>query len=247
MKSLWFSFNLIILLSWLPSLAAAEIKIKLDLEGNGQSRELVVRALGNETFAVQGLDQELRLAEFDQDFFHNDPPELKAVTPFPGRSTQWLQFTLIGSSDYNEHVFISLNNGRLEIVGRLRGQGGIRVPGNGSIIQEVWMGFWTRIIKHQIHPDGVLREIEAEFAAVGVTGKVTKSFEILARRDSTEILGIPQLNSEVEVILWAPGTAARNDWERNDWYLIHTSTGLTGWIDLETLAGESVVELPWAG
>ncbi len=231
---------------------ASQSTLQLDLDGDGTPEKVMVQARSGGKdqplkVEVQVGGQTLILSHFEE-YELEAPLELKAVKPH-GAKQQWLEVIHHGVSDFISHYFVSFKNGRLHQVGHLSGQGKVTVPGNGSITQTVWMGFWTRTIKHEIRADDSLVQLQPEFYAVGVKGKVLKPFSIALNRSSDGVLARPRVGSEVEVLLFQRDESKSNgeDDEINDWYLIKSETGFAGWIRMKVLRDDQAVELGWAG
>lgn len=239
------------------TLQAAPAKAgKADLDGDGKAEVVTLTGVSKtgaegptvEVWAewngqrvlLKGLEPEEALPELDL--------QVAAVSPRGGKK-QWLQVSVIGASDFQQFSFIGLAGGALAEVARLEGQGEVTFPGNGSALQKVWMGFWTRTLKHEVTSAEGLRLLEPEFYAVGVKARVLKTFELKLNRKDGGVLARPRIGSEVELLAYHrdPTQGNGEDDEISDWYLVKTETGLMGWVQMGTLRDEGVLELPWAG
>lgn len=237
------------------TLLAAPAKAgKVDLDGDGKAEMVMLTPKAGadgtsvEVWAewsgqrvlLKGLEPEEALPELDL--------QVAAVSPRGGKK-QWLQVSVIGASDFQQYSFLGLADGALAEVARLEGQGEVTFPGNGSALQKVWMGFWTRTLKHEVTAAEGLRLLEPEFYHVGVKGRVLKTFELKLNRKDGGVLARPRVGSDVELLAYHRDPAKSNgeDDEISDWYLVKTETGLMGWVQMGTLRDEGVLELPWAG
>jgi len=257
---------IILLLPSLPSNAQSpkEKHVNVDFDGDGRADVVMVRRSLNEDFTsleITLAGQKLRLNGSFQSDGDDGWPELKPVTPLPGRKEQWLMINGI-LSGWPESTcwLVGVQDGRLKRIAAFKGST-IKVPENGSVMASTWIGFWSRIVKWSVGAEGALQLVPQEFHAVGATKvKVKASFALLSATDSDLVVARPRVGSEVEIVIWK-GTLPVHEstqmppekmessfkeatW-KHGWYLVKTESGLLGWVSGSKL--EELLELPLAG
>jgi hypothetical protein len=78
--------------------------------------------------------------------------------------------------------------------------------------------------------------------------KVKESFALYSSRTKKEILARVKAGSEVAIVAYDPSPKCKPSemgYEGCDWFLVRSSTGLMGWVELGEL--DKGAELPWAG
>ncbi len=181
--------------------------------------------------------------------FYGFSCELRAFTVSGDSKRQVLVASAFAESDFVVRLFFTVDGGKLKQVGRIEGQGDITIPGNGSVIATSWTGFWTKTEKHVFANDLTLSLLPQEFYSVNVEGTVLQSFPVYQTRDGKTMLANTRKGSKFNVLLWDPASRkVENENENIDdqWYLIRTESGFTGWVQGKHLQGE-FAELPWAG
>lgn len=121
-----------------------------------------------------------------------------------------LEVTAEGDSDYLVRYFFAMVNGQLKQVGKVKGQGDLKVPGNGTLIATDWMGFWMKTEKYVFGKDLTLTQIPQEFYSLaieetsGIEGTVVTSFPVYQTRDGKTVLANTRKGSKFRVLLWDP-------------------------------------------
>jgi len=145
-----------------------------------------------------------------------------------------------GPSSDDEYVIYYYDGKRIIEMGRIR-----RWPkflGNGIILVDDWMGFWSKRDKYVLNnKTRKLDFIPQEFYYVGVEAKVKESFPIYRKRESSEIVANLKPDSKILIILC---DASPKDCESH-YYLIKSETGLIGWAKLKSFQYK-LEGLPWA-
>jgi hypothetical protein len=181
--------------------------------------------------------------------FYGFSRELRAYTVSGDSKKQVLVASAIGESDFIVRFIFTMAGGKLKQVGRIEGQGDIKIPGNGSIVSTSWMGFWSKTEKHVFGPDLMLARVPQEFYSVDVEGTVLKGFPVYQTRSGKALLANTREGSKFKVLLWDPASLKKEGDQENtedQWYLIRTESGFTGWVQTRQLMGDST-QLPWAG
>ncbi len=107
--------------------------------------------------------------------------------------------------------------------------------GNGIVLADDWMGFWTITRKYVLTKDRKLVEVPQEFYFVGVTGKVSKPLILYQTRQGKQVLANLRAGSKAEIILS----------DAKGWYLVKSEKGLLGWAKEESIL-QSISDLPLA-
>lgn len=222
------------------------LEIRADLEGNGKVRTVSVRheppenGKGN-LVTVRMEGQEISLER--DDFFDQDV-KAKAVKTAE-KSPRLVLVRLEGPNDFAENLLFALRGGRLIHAGTLSGE--TAFPGNGSITETSWMGFWNRKRKFVVDPaTGLLKEVAQEFYGVNVAARVKESFSVWRTRKLDEEVAKTRADSTIVILAAEPFPDDLNDERRGKIrFLIQTETGWLGWVTQKTL--EEKAELPWAG
>lgn len=175
--------------------------------------------------------------------------ELSVHRIFSDRPTEVLAATAMADGDFQTCFLYAYVDGRLKKLGAVHGQGDITFPGNGSLVARGWMGFWMKTEKYVFGKNLELSKVAQEFYSVDVEGTVLKSFPVYQTRKGDAVLANTREGSKFKILLWDPASRKpdpENDNMDNDWYLIRTETGFTGWVRGASLQYEQA-ELPWAG
>ena len=244
-----------------------EKHVKVDLNGDGKAENVLVRSLNKQgedmtAFEVSFEEQKISVKGMYSSDSDDGWPTLKAIAPFPGNKTQWLLIDgvlsgFIGTSS----SLIGFRKGRLEQLAVFKGGGELRIPGNGTILTNAWIGFWSRVVKWSIAADGSLKLVPQEFYGVGKTDvEVVRTFPLLETRNSKAVVARTKEGSKVTILLWQgelPLTESKqlssDELEKSysepawltGWYLIQTETGLIGWVRGKGL--DEYLNLPIAG
>lgn len=246
---------------------ATEKHVKVDLNGDGKSEDVLVRSLNKQSeemtaFEVITEGQKTSVAGMFSSDSDDGWPTLKAITPYPDNKTQWLLIDgalsgFLGSSS----SIIGLREGRLDQLAAFKGAGELRIPGNATILTNAWVGFWSRVVKWSINADGSLKLVPQEFNGVGTRDvEVVRTFPLLETRNSEAVVARTNEGSKVDILLWQgelPLTESkqfssdmleksyREPVWLTGWYLIRTESGLIGWVKGDGL--DKHLALPVAG
>lgn len=231
--------------------ATPPLKVTADLEGDGTpvacSLE-IKQANEDEAFAGAVLKVGNETKVLGEEFF-GFSRELAAFKVSGDTRKKVLVASAFAEGDFVLRLFCTLEDGKLKELGRVEGQGDITIPGNGTLSATSWMGFWSKTEKHVFGSDLKLSLLPQEFYSVNVEGTVTKSFPVYQTRQGKTILANTRQGSKFNVLIWDPASRkVVNDNENMDdqWYLIRTESGFTGWVRGKHLQGD-FAELPWAG
>lgn len=119
-------------------------------------------------------------------------------------------------------------------------------PGNGIVLVDDWMGFWSKRDKYTLDPKTrQLVLIPQEFYYVGVEGIVKEQFPIYRTREGNDIIANLKKESSILILAWAPTKNKKSVNSPEGWYLIKSSTGLLGWTTAKVVF-ERVGGLPLA-
>ena len=232
-------------------------KLSVDLAGNGMSQTYTVelsRSNPDSDFESAVLKAGKESIPLGKDFT-GFTVALEAHRVSGDQPAKVLEVTAEGDSDYLVRYFFAMVNGQLKQVGKVKGQGDLKVPGNGTLIATAWMGFWMKTEKYVFGKDLTLTQIPQEFYSLaleetsGIEGTVVTSFPVYQKRDGKTVLANTRKGSKFRVLLWDPSSAKPGDDIEamgNQWYLIRTESGFTGWVRAKHLEIE-FAELPWAG
>ncbi|MEZ0385573.1 MAG: SH3 domain-containing protein [Verrucomicrobium sp.] len=232
-------------------------KLSVDLEGNGQTQTYTVelsRSNPDADFESAVLKAGKASIPLGKDFT-GFTVSLEAHRAFGDQPAKVLEVTAEGDSDYLVRCFFAMVNGELKQVGKVKGQGDLKVPGNGTLVATAWMGFWMKTDKYVFGKDLTLTLLPQEFYSLGIEqtsgieGTVVASFPVYQTRDAKTVLANTRKDSKFHVLLWDPSSAKPGDdieTMGRQWYLIRTESGFTGWVRAHNLEPEFAT-LPWAG
>jgi hypothetical protein len=231
--------------------ATPPLSVSVDFAGDGkkQTCTLEVKQISDDLlFSDPVLKVGKEVLPLGEDFY-GFSRELKAHTVSGDSKKQVLIASATGESDFVVRFIFTMAGGKLKQVGRIEGQGDIKVPGNGSIVSTSWMGFWSKTEKHVFAPDLTLTPVPQEFYSVDVEGTVLKTFPVYQTRTGKALLANSREGSTFKVLLWDPASLKLEGGQENtedQWYLIRTESGFTGWARTKHLMGD-FARLPWAG
>ncbi len=229
------------------------LSVKVTPEGGGAPITITLTSdqeKTDEPFGAATLKVGSTRIEMPEDF-QGFEAELKVYTVSSELKQPLVVASATGGSDFSIRYLFVLQHGALKQVGRLEGNGELKITGNGAAIHQSWMGFFTKTERYVFNKDYTLKLTPQEFYAVGAKGKVVKSFPVCQTRDPEAIFARTRPGSEFEVLLWVPTPGIDPNDEENfsmqkDWFLIRTESGFTAWTLGKNFQPE-IVELPWAG
>lgn len=164
-----------------------------------------------------------------------------------------LLITSYGASDF--HTFhIYRYDGTMRQIGTIVGAANLRSEGNGGVLADKWMGFWTKTETYNYDPGtGTFAFTDREFYDVNQAATVKKSFKVLKTRlDDGEEAGWFRPDAKITVVKadLTPNCNTNDGYNGDDffcdWYLIRGSDGMEGWIRIKDLQ-DNVEGLIWAG
>jgi len=163
-----------------------------------------------------------------------------------------------GPSDDYEYLYFEFIDREIVEIGHIYGI--VESKGEGVILSDQWMGFWTRTKKYEL--DQRTREIfevpqqifalkcYSEEVTIGLECTVTESFDIYLDRSRDDVLESCEPEDEIHILAcWDTPPEPDDDYFTEsyytDWYLIYTASGLTGWAQLDDFAW-NVDGIMWA-
>lgn len=158
-----------------------------------------------------------------------------------------------GIGDVGEFFFYRLKNKEVVSLGSIKLWGSLEVPGNGKVLTNDFMGFWTLKGEYIVDIEsGKLVMVKKDTYDVNVEATVKTSFKILKSRDDKSSV-IENLKPGTKLTLLkcdispvCKNEAGYDDDYECDWYLLKTEAGKEGWVRLKDFR-ENVNDLPWAG
>ncbi|MBS1514558.1 MAG: hypothetical protein JSS63_05980 [Bacteroidetes bacterium] len=166
--------------------------------------------------------------------------------------TPALLVSCFGTGDVGEFFFYRLKEDKIIRLGSIKIWGGIEVPGNGKILSNEWMGFWSLHGEYAVNSSGKIEMVKKDTYDVNVEGTVQNSFKILkSRNDNSEVVETLKAGIKIKVMKCDISPVCKNeagydDEYECDWYLVKSSTGKEGWVRFKFLR-DNTTDLPWAG
>jgi len=238
----------------LPAYAETYEEKVADLDGDGVLETITVE------FPEYGGDFVLVVDDNEYETYLNPYFEgFRIVDIDPSDDLMEIEVVSAGESDDFESLFFTYVNGHIIESGHTNGI--VSIPGDGTVLAIVWMGFWMRtdlyILKDSNHR---LENINQDLIAVvhyadsdetGVKCTVLESFTVFVDNDGRETLEIPDPGDSFFIVAYdnspvPQGQGSYSGEERNEWYLIRTESGLSGWVSLSDF-WDKVEGLQWAG
>lgn len=146
----------------------------------------------------------------------------------------------LGPSDDVEYLIYWYDGKSIKEMGRLA-----RWPkflGNGIVLVDDWMGFWSKRDKYILNKKTrTLELVPQELYYVGIEATVERSFPIYKTRTGSKIVANLKPNSKILILVCDPSP----DDYLSHWYLIKSETGLIGWTQERSLY-DNVEGLPIA-
>jgi hypothetical protein len=167
--------------------------------------------------------------------------------------TPALMISCYGTGDVGEYFFYRLKNKEVVSLGSIKLWGSAEVPGNGKVLSNDFMGFWTLHGEYIIDKEtGKLVMVKKDTYDVNVDGTVKVSFKILkSRDDKSDVVETVKSGTKFTLLKCDTSPVCKNeggydDEYECDWYLLKTANGKEGWVRLKDFR-EKVEDLPWAG
>lgn len=159
----------------------------------------------------------------------------------------------VGPSDGHD-TYIFRFDGNIIPLGTISGMSAPEVVGDGTAQAFWWMGFWGFNKKYKIDDDAnTIAEIMQEtYPVKDVEAVVIQSFELRQdRNESSKIIATvkPGANVkfiEADITPVCINSAGYEDDDECDWFLVETSEGAKGWVQLKNFR-DKVEGLIWAG
>ncbi len=174
--------------------------------------------------------------------------DVKIVSIEPDDMLPAVLISCYGPSDVGEYFFYRYINKEVTSLGKIKAWGSIEVPGNGKVLMNDFMGFWTLHGEYIVDKEtNKLVQVKKDTYDVNVEGTVSNSFKILKLRDDkSDVIETLKSGSKITLLKCdISPVCIDNDYDC-DWYLIKTASGKQGWVRLKDFK-ENVTDLPWAG
>jgi hypothetical protein len=229
---------LIIFLSFSFSSFGQEFEYKfndtIDLNSDGKSEFISLEKLNDGTYGY-------RLAINESEIVGNlaDPIDGFALVDID-KLDKYKEIAVHTPGPSNDDMFMiyRYNGKKIQVVDTISGWPVFK--GNGIVYVGDWNGFWVQTDKYQMnYSTRELVLIEQPFHYVGVKTKVIKEFRIYLEKELKTEVALLAEGSEIEVLLCFNKSIK----DYNELYLIKSSTGLTGWIDLKGLFEKAELNL----
>ncbi len=159
----------------------------------------------------------------------------------------------VGPSDGHE-AYLFRFDGEIIPLGTLNGTSAPEPAGDGTVKVFWWMGFWS-LEKHYRIDDNTntLLEITKEtYPVPDVEAVATQSFDLLSERNEASLViskikpGTKLKFIEADIAPVCINSAGYEDDDECDWFLMQTSDGEKGWVQLKNFR-DKVEGLIWAG
>jgi hypothetical protein len=159
----------------------------------------------------------------------------------------------VGPSDGHD-TYIFRFTGEIIPMGRISGMSAPEPAGDGTSRAYWWMGFWG-FNKHYKIDDATntLVEVTQEtYPVKDVEAVAVQSFELLAERNENSKVvatvnpGVNVKFIEADITPVCINSAGYEDEDECDWFLVESSDGATGWVQLKNFR-DKVEGLIWAG
>lgn len=168
-------------------------------------------------------------------------------------NTPALMVSCFGTGDVGEYFFYRFKNNEVVSLGSIKLWGSAEVPGDGKILTNDFMGFWTLQGEYILdNSTGKVTMVKKDLYDVNVDGTVKTSFKILKSRDDNSSV-VENLKPGTKFTLLKCDISPKckteggyDDEYECDWYLLKTKSGSEGWVRLKDFR-ENVEDLPWAG
>jgi hypothetical protein len=180
--------------------------------------------------------------------------DVKRVSIEPDDMLPVVMVSCYAVGDIGEFFFYRYKNKEVFPLGSIKLWGSVEVPGNGKILTNDFMGFWTLHGEYTVDKEsGKLLPVKKDtYDIADVEGTVKTSFRILKSRDDksdaveTVKPGTKFSLLKCDITPVCKNEAGYDDEYECDWYLLKTSDGKEGWVRLKDFR-DNVRDLPWAG
>jgi hypothetical protein len=214
-----------------PTLWAAPIStVTADFDGDGRQETITLEV----TAKCYTLTAGARTLTIQHDAEESPVDRLQVVDIDPQDGTRQLA---VYARDVSHPItaLYRLDARAIHRIGEYQGE--VEIPGNGSIREQRWQGFWMLTEKYLWKPKtGTLVKVAQPFYYVGVEGAPRTNLPIYAAPAKKEIVARLTPQQPILILL-----------NKGDWYLVKSHAGLTGWLPADTITFEEFADLPWGG
>ena len=180
--------------------------------------------------------------------------DVKIVSIEPDDMLPVVMVSCYGVGDVGEYFFYKYKNKEVVSLGSIKLWGMAEVPGNGKVLINDFMGFWTLHGEYVVDKEtGKLAQVKKDtYDITDVEGTVKTSFKILkSRDDKSDVIQNLKPGTKFSLLKCDISPVCKNeagydDEYECDWYLLKTADGREGWVRLKDFR-ENVSDLPWAG
>lgn len=177
--------------------------------------------------------------------------DVKIVEIEPNDLNPTVVVSCYGTGDIGEYFFYRYSHKEIVPLGSIKLWGSFDAPGNGKILTNDFMGFWTLHGEYIVDKNtNKLVEIKKDTYDVNIEATVKTSFSILkSRDDKSDVVETLKAGNKVTLLKCdiTPVCKGESGDEYDcDWYLMKTPGGKEGWVRLKDFR-ENVTDLPWAG
>jgi len=179
--------------------------------------------------------------------------DVKIVGIGPDALNPAVMVSCFGTGDVGEYFFYEIKNKKIVSLGSIKVWGSAEVPGNGKILTNAWMGFWSLQGEYAIDKEsGKLMMFKKDTYDVNIEGMVKTTFKIFkSREDNSEVVQNLKPGTKLTFLKCDISPVCKNEGGYDDeydcdWYFLKTQGGTEGWVRFKDFKN-SVEDLPWAG
>jgi len=179
--------------------------------------------------------------------------DVKIVEIGPGYTNSAVMVSCYGFGDQGEYFFYTLKSKEIVSLGSIKAWGTAEVKGDGKILVNDWMGFWSLQAEYLYNKETNKLEMNRKDSyEVNAEGTVKNSFKLLkSREDNSEVVQTLKAGTKITVLKCdtKPVCKTADGYDDDydcDWYLMRTAGGAEGWVRMKDFR-ENINDLPWAG
>ena len=231
-----------------PEVNGSRILLSEDLNFDGSKEEIEISFSGEDEYDLHEYIIKVDDLVYKGKFEYEGVASAEIIDIDRSDKQKEILVRLDGQTDDVIDYFFSLDGSIIKI-GEVPGSSYSEMPGDGTVIMNEWMGFWSRDKKYRLEKS-VLVPIREEYK-IDVNSRLAETMVLHSSPSNGSGISA-ELKPDTEIKLTAVKifgdecTTADGYKHECEWYMVESADGMRGWVEYGELI-KSTMDLPWAG